>query len=192
MIGRLRGVLAAKTRDGVVIDVGGVGYEVVTTPATAGDLPALGEEVVVHTHLAVREDDMSMYGFATGGERDLFRILISASGVGPRVAMALMATLRADTLRRAIATEDIDTLATAPGVGKRSAQKLVLELRPKLADAEAETVGGSESAQVRQALEQLGYRPDEVTEVVGDLDSALPVAEQIKAALKSLGQMRRA
>jgi len=192
MIGRLRGLLAAITRDGVVIEVGGVGYEVSVTPETVADLPPLGDEVVIHTHLVVREDDLSLFGFSASSDRDLFRILISASGVGPRVAMALMATLRPDALRRAIATEDVDTLSTAPGVGKRSAQKIILELRPKLADAEADLLSDGGPAQVRQALEQLGYRPDEIGEVMGDVDDSLPVADQIKSALKSLGQIRRA
>lgn len=192
MIGRLRGLLAAITRDGVVIEVGGVGYEVSVTPEAVADLPQLGDEVVIHTHLVVREDDLSLFGFPAASDRDLFRILISASGVGPRVAMALMATLRPDALRRAIATEDVDTLSTAPGVGKRSAQKIILELRPKLADAEADLLTDGGPGQVRQALEQLGYRPDEIGEVMGDVDDSLPIADQIKSALKSLGQIRRA
>lgn len=192
MIGRLRGTLASLGPSGLVIDVAGVGYEVTMNPAALAGLPPVGEEVVVHTHLQVRDDDMSLFGFPNAADRDLFRILISASGVGPRVAMALLATLRPDQLRRAIATEDVGALATAPGVGKRSAQKIILELRPKLADAEAEVVAGTGPGQVRQALEQLGYRPDEINEAVADLDDALPVAEQIKTALKILGQARRA
>lgn len=192
MISRLRGSLVALGPTGVVIDVGGVGYEIGLTPQTLAELPGIGEEVVIHTHLQVREDDMSLYGFASAADRDLFRVLISASGVGPRVGMALMATLRPDQLRRAIATEDVAALSTAPGVGKRSAQKIILELRPKLVDAEAELVASSDSAQVRQALEQLGYRADEISEVVVDLDEGASVAEQVKAALKLLGQRRHA
>lgn len=192
MIGRLRGLLGAITRDGVIVDVAGVGYEVTMTPEAVADLPAVGEEVVVHTHLVVREDDLSIFGFSAAADRDLFRVLISASGVGPRVAMALLATLRPAALRRAIASEDIDTLSTAPGVGKRSAQKIVLELRPKLADAEAELVSGGRPAQVRQALEQLGYRPEEISQVVAGIDQDLQVGDQVKAALKALGQARRA
>lgn len=192
MIGRLRGTLVSLGPSGLVIEVAGVGYEVTMNPAALAELPPVGEEVVVHTHLQVRDDDMSLFGFPNAGDRDLFRILISASGVGPRVAMALLATLRPDQLRRAIATEDVGALSAAPGVGKRSAQKIILELRPKLADAEAEVVTGTGPGQVRQALEQLGYRPDEINEAVADLDDTLPVAEQIKTALKILGQARRA
>ena len=165
MIARLRGVLAS-VAPVVVVDVGGVGYQVALTPQAVSDLPPVGEEVVVHTHLHVREDEMSLYGFLSSAERDLFRILITTSGVGPKVAMSLLSTLRPDQLRRAIVTEDAGALATAPGVGKRSAQRLILELRPKLADSEADVVEGTGTAQVRMALEQLGYRPDEINEVL--------------------------
>lgn len=192
MIGRLRGTLVSVVAGGVVIDVGGVGYEVAVTPDTVAHLPTVGEEVVVHTHLQVREDDMSLYGFESLSDRDLFRVVITASGVGPKVAMALLATLGTDRLRRAILNEDVTALSTAPGVGKRSAQKLILELRPKLADAEAEIVTASGSAHVRQALEQLGYRNEEINHVLADLDPDQPVETQIKEALKALGQARHA
>ena len=193
MIGRLRGALVGLRPTGVLIDVGGVGYEVAMTPEAIASLPTVGEEVVIHTHLQVREDDMSLYGFAGVADRDLFRILISVSGVGPRVGMALLATLRADDLRRAIATEDVAALSRAPGVGKRSAQKMILELRPKLADTEAALLSeDSAPAQVRQALEQLGYTPEEVSEALAEVDGDSPAAEQLKAALRTLGQARRA
>lgn len=192
MIGRIRGTLASVAPGTVLIDVAGIGYEIAMTPQAVAELPSVGEEVVVHTHLQVREDDMSLYGFLQPTDRDLFRILISASGVGPRVAMALLATLRPDQLRRAILEEDVGTLSTAPGVGKRSAQKLVLELRPKLADAEADVVPTGGSAQVRQALEQLGYRNEEINQVLTDLDPERPVDSQIKDALRTLGQARGA
>lgn len=191
MIGRLRGVLVAVSPRGIVVDVGGVGYEVAMTPWAIGDLPAQGEDVVIHTHLQVREDDMSLYGFTAASDRDLFRVLISASGVGPKVALALMATLRPDRLRRAILSEDASALATAPGVGPRSAQKMILELLPKLAEGEVAPVA-SGAAQVRQALESLGYGADEVTSVLGDIDADLSVADQVKAALRAIGQARRA
>ena len=192
MIGRVRGSLVAVKESGVVVDVAGIGYEIAMTPEAIGALPPVGEEIVVHTHLQVREDDLSLYGFAAVGDRDLFRVLISASGIGPRVGMALMATLRPDQLRRAIATEDVSALSAAPGIGKRSAQKLILELRPKLADSEAELVVSTGPSQVRQALENLGYTPDEIGDVVADLDPESPVGDQLKAALRALGQARRA
>lgn len=192
MIGRLRGTLVAVGPGGVVVDVGGVGYDVAMTPTAMADLPAIGEDVVVHTHLQVREDDLSLYGFPSATDRDLFRIVISASGVGPKVGMALLATLSPAQLRRAVATEDVSALSAAPGVGKRSAQKIILELRPKIADAEAELVSGSGAARVRQALENLGYVDEEIDEVIGDVDDEASLADQIKSALKLLGQVRRA
>ncbi len=191
MIGRLRGTVVG-VGGVILIDVAGVGYEMTMTPHAVGDLPPIGEEVVVHTHLQVREDDMSLYAFTTVADRDLFRILVSASGFGPKVAMALMATLSPERLRRAIITEDVGALSAAPGVGKRSAQKLILELRPKFADAEADVVVGGDAAQVRQALDSLGYTPEEVNEVLGEITDDLSVADQVKAALKALGQARRA
>lgn len=192
MIGRLRGTLVDVGTGGVVVDVGGVGYEIAMTPAAIADLPSMGEDVVIHTHLQVREDDQSLYGFASAPDRDLFRILISASGIGPKVGMSLLATMSPGELRRAVATEDVGALSAAPGVGKRSAQKIILELLPKLADAEAEVVTGTGRAQVRQALENLGYVDAEIDEVISDVDAGAPVADQIKAALKLLGQARRA
>ncbi|MGA7271493.1 MAG: Holliday junction branch migration protein RuvA [Acidimicrobiia bacterium] len=192
MISRLRGMLVAITPDGVVVEVGGVGYEIAMTPQSVSGLAGIGEEVVVHTHLQVREDSMSLYGFATATDRDLFRVLISASGVGPKVGMALLATMRPEQLRRAVATEDVAALCAAPGVGKRSAQKIILELRPKLADAEADLAGGSDQGQVRQALENLGYSHEEIAEAVADLDPGATASEQLKSALRALGQARRA
>lgn len=190
MIGRLRGTLVGVIAHGVMVEAGGVGYEISMTPAAVAALPAVGEEVVVHTHLQVREDDMSLYGFASAADRDLFRIVISASGVGPRVGLALLASLRPDELRRAVATEDVMALTVAPGVGKRSAQKIILELRPKLAEAEAEIMPGPGPGRVRQALEHLGYGTEEINEVIGEVDGSLPVADQVKSALKALGQAR--
>lgn len=192
MIGRLRGILVAMLGDAVIVEVGGVGYQVTMTPGGLASLPTVGEEVVIHTHLQVREDDLSLYGFPTLADRDLFRVVISASGVGPKVGMALLATLRSDQLRRAIATEDVDALSTAPGVGKRSAQKIILELRPKLADAEADLISGAAAGKVRQALENLGYMAEEISDVIPDVDPDAPLADQIRTALKALGQARRA
>jgi Holliday junction DNA helicase RuvA len=192
MISRLRGLLVAVTPDGVVVEVGGVGYEIAMTPQSVSGLAGIGDEVVVHTHLQVREDAMALYGFANAADRDLFRVLISASGVGPKVGMALLATLRPDQLRRAVATEDVAALCAAPGVGKRSAQKIILELRPKLADAEADMVTGSDQGQVRQALENLGYSHEEITDALTDVDPEMSASDQLKSALRALGQARRA
>ena len=125
MIGRLRGVLVSRRGEVVSIEVGGVGYEVTMTPRGLGALPGVGEEVVVHTHTHVREDGISLYGFAAESDRELFRILLGASGVGPKVAMALLASMSADDIVRAITGEDPDALTVAPGIGTRSASSRI-------------------------------------------------------------------
>jgi Holliday junction DNA helicase RuvA len=189
MIGRLRGTFAGRSAGWVLIDVVGVGYEVAVAPRTQTDLPGVGEEVVLHTHLHIREDGMTLYGFATEGERDLFRVLLTASGVGPKLALAILGSLTVTEVRRAVAQEDVDALTVVPGVGKRSAQKLVLELKPRLEQAEAEVLEGtSAGAQVRQALESLGYTSAEIREVSGSLNGEAPVAEQVREALRMLGR----
>jgi Holliday junction DNA helicase RuvA len=188
MIGRIRGVLVS-TRDTVVcVDVSGVGYEVHMTPRDLTALPGVGEEIVVHTHTHVREDDISLFGFGTETDREMFRILLTASGVGPRVAMALLGSMTAAELARAIVTEDPDALTVAPGVGKRGAQKIVLELAPKLAGHQVDIRSGGDLGTVRQALEGLGYTTAEINEVMTEIDPDDPIDAQIKRALQTLGR----
>ena len=189
MIGRLRGTFVGRSQSGVTVDVAGVGYEVITTPRTQAALPAIGEEVVIHTHLHGREDGITLYGFAAEAERDLFRVLITASGLGPKLGQAILGVLSPSEVRKAIATEDVDALVVVPGVGRRSAQKLVLELKPKLDDEEASVVSGQGwGADLRQALEGLGYSPTEIREAITEVDRELPVTEQIRAALQLLSR----
>lgn len=190
MIGRLRGMLAS-TRAGLVcIDVNGVGYEVWMTPRDLAALPGVGEEIVVHTHTHVREDEITLYGFAAERDRELFRVLLGASGVGPKVAQSMLASLSSDEIVRAIVNEDPDALTITPGVGKRGAQKIVLELGPKLAGREIEVVGGGDLTSVRQALEGLGYSTAEINGVVNELNPDDPIETQIRAALQQLGKRR--
>ena len=192
MIGRLRGTVVAKQSETVVLDVRGVGYEIAVTPRALVDLPGISEEAVLHTHLHVREDALALYGFTSGPERDLFQMLLGASGVGPKVALAICATLGPDELRRAVVAEDADALQTVPGIGKRSAQKLILELRPKLdlPDGELPGAAGSVIAEVREALEGLGYQPAEVRSAVATLPTDGAVEELLREALKALGKER--
>lgn len=187
MIGRLRGMLVARRETSVTVDVNGVGYEAQMTPRDMGSLPGIGEEVVVHTHTHVREDDLSLFGFAHEGDRDMFRTLLGASGVGPKVALAMLGSLASEEIVRAILSEDADALTVAPGVGKRGAQKIVLELAPKFAGREIDLTPISDLATVRQALEGLGYSTTEINEVIAELDPGDPLDVQIKAALQSLG-----
>lgn len=189
MIGRLRGQVVAVHPDRTVLDVGGVGYEMVMTPKALASLPIVGESAVVHTHLHVREDAMTLYGFVDEGDRDVFRVLLGASGVGPRVALAMLGVFSADALRRVVTAEDVDALTQVPGVGKRTAQKIILDLKPRLADLEAEILDGAGApAQVRQALENLGYGPTEIRQALDLIDGAEPLAEQIRQALRELGR----
>ena len=187
MIGRLSGRVAGIEGDRLILDVAGVGYEIHVTPKTAAGVGQPGDEATVATHLHVRDDAMVLFGFATSAERDLFRILLGAQGVGPRVALGILAVFSADALRRAVATDDVDALTQAPGIGKRTAQRIVLDLKPRLADMEADLVTSS-GGQVRQALENLGLSASEITEAIAGLDPEAPMGEQIRSALQRLGR----
>ena len=161
MIARLRGDLVEKGPDRVVIDVAGVGYDIAVTPATVAALPAVGQAAVLHTHLHVREDIMALYGFASADERDIFQILIGVSGVGPKLALAVLATVSPNDLRSVVLAEDVAALTAVPGIGQRSAQKLLLELKPKLDMPDSPLQPGTARAEVREALEGLGYQSGE-------------------------------
>ena len=189
MIGRLRGTVAAKGADGLLLDVGGVGFEVVMTPRGLGEVPPLGEAAVVHTHLHPREDQVTLYGFPTAEERDLFEILLGATGVGPRLALALLGTLRPSEVRRAIATDDAGALTVVPGVGKRTAQRLILDLRARLEMPEPEEVpGAGRLAEVRSALEGLGYQAAEIRQALSELPAEGEIEEMLRTALQRLGR----
>ena len=181
-----------KAETGVILDVNGIGYEVAVTPRTLAELPGIGEEAVLHTHLYVREDQMSLYGFATVDRRDLFRLLIGLSGVGPKVGLAVLATMDPEELRRAVAAEDADALTLVPGIGKRTSQKLMLELRSRLdlLDTDPITRGGP-SSDVREALTGLGYGTDEIREAMRMLPRDLPVEELLRLSLQELGKLGR-
>ena len=187
MIGRLSGTVAGFRGDRLILDVNGVGYEVAMTAKSIAALPPTGEPTVVYTHLNVREDDLSLYGFGTDTDRDLFRVLLGVSGVGPRVALAILGVFSADALRKAVASEDVKALTQVPGIGMRGAQKIVLDLKPKLSDLEADVIDGAASAsQFREALESLGYTPAEIRETIPAVDPDAPVTEQIRQALRAL------
>lgn len=172
----------------MVIEVGGVGYEVSVPVRALVELPGLGEDAVVHTHLYVREDQMALYGFDAADDRDLFRLLLGVSGVGPKVALAILSTMDADELRRVVATEDAAALTAVPGIGKRSAQKLLLELAPKLDLPDAEIDPSGTRSEVRAALEGLGYQPDEIGGAFRDLPDDLPIEDLLKRSLQALGK----
>ncbi len=188
MIGRVRGTLVEVRPEAIVVDVGGVGYEMALTTSGLAALPSVGEEVVLHTHLHVREDQLALFGFFTADERELFRMLVGVSGVGPKVAIAILSTLDESELRTAVVTEDVAALTMVPGIGKRSAQKLMLELRPRLELPDAEIGAGGSLSEVRSALESLGYRDDEIRSVFSHMPADLPVEELLKRSLQELGR----
>lgn len=188
MIGRLRGTIVRIGAESVLIDVGGVGYEVAVPVRTQIDLPGIGEDAVVHTHLHVREDQLALYGFGASDDRDLFRILLGVSGVGPKVALAILSTMDADELRRVVVAEDTAGLIAVPGIGKRSAQKLLLELRPKLELPDGELDSSGPRSEVRAALEGLGYQPDEIGGALRELPDDLGVEDLLKRSLQTLGK----
>ena len=186
MIGRLRGLVAARASASVLLEAGGVGYEIAVTPRDLASLPELGEEAVLHTHMAVREDKIALYGFGAEQSRDLFRVLVGCSGVGPALAMGILGALTTEEIRRAVATDDLDALTVAPGVGKRKAEKIILELRPKLGALETSARSGSGLAPVREALEGLGYSPSEIRLALEDASAEESVEEQVRRALQVL------
>ncbi len=192
MIGRLRGTLASVGPERIIVDVGGVGYEVAVPTRAVAELPALGDEVVLHTHLHVREDALALHGFPTERELATFRLLIAAPGIGPKVGLAILSTLDPDAVALALAEEDVTTLSSVPGIGKRTAQKLVLELKPKFSAVEVGSVGGGAYTEVRLALGQLGYTDGEVADIIGDVDPSDPPEDQLRTALRSLAGRRRA
>jgi len=190
VIGRLRGDLVHKGTDRVMVEVGGVGYEVAVTPATLAGLPGIGQPAVLHTHLHVREDVLALYGFATGDERDIFQILIGVSGVGPKLALAVLATFDPVQLRHIVISEDAAALTAVPGIGQRSAQKLLLELRPKLDVPDSPLRAGTAMAEVREALEGLGYQSVEIRDVLRELPADESVEDSLRHALQALGRQR--
>jgi Holliday junction DNA helicase RuvA len=192
MIGRLRGTLVDKSDGSVVVEVGGVGYIVAVTPRTLTNLPPRGEQAVLHTHLHVREDQLSLFGFDTTADKDLFALLLGVSGVGPKVGLAILATMTPDQLRMAVVTGDTAALTAVPGIGKRSAEKLMVELRPKMEASLDTTTGAGPISDVREALSGLGYGPDEIRDTLATMPQDLSIEDLLKRSLQQLGKGRTA
>ena len=190
MIGFLSGSLAGRTPDGCFLDVAGVGYRVSCSTTTMRALPGEGERVRLWTHLHVREDALTVFGFATENEQRSFEALLSVAGVGPKVALAVCSALAPDALRRALVTDDVEAIAAVPGIGKKTAQRIVLDLKEKLAlpDLELAESGTDALRQARSALENLGYTPGEVRAALAEVAPLpqRPVEEVVKDALKVL------
>jgi holliday junction DNA helicase RuvA len=204
VIGSLRGVLLERGGAGeVVVEVAGVGYRALVPLTALHRLGEPGSEVRLHTHLHVREDALTLYGFPTRDERSCFEALIGAHGVGPALALAILSVHRPDALREAVVEGDVDALCLVPGVGKKTAARLVLELRERLVGADPDDAVPLEAAgpappdgaaparrEVRAALASLGYGPEEIREAVRDLPDDGDVPLLLKAALHTLATVR--
>lgn len=196
MIGFLRGRLAAKHPPQLVVDVAGVGYEVEAPMSTFYGLPAAGAEVSLYTHLVVREDAHVLFGFGTERERSLFRELIKVSGVGPRIALALLSGINVDEFHRCIEAQDVAALVRVPGIGRKTAERLVVEMRDRLQGAVVTGLAAGGSAvpagagraqsEAFSALVALGYKPAEVTRLLKKVDPSVASTEElIRHALRA-------
>ena len=186
MISRLRGQLVGRTADGFVLEVNGVGYLLAATPGAVRAAEA-GGEATVETYLHVREDALQLYGFADAAERQLFLQLLTVAGIGPKVALAIVSGSPAADLRRAIVLQDTARFQAIPGVGKKTAERIVLELKEKLADEPVPiAAGGGASAHTtaRDALVELGYSLVEAEQALAQVDPDLPAEERVRLALR--------
>ncbi len=196
MIGRLRGKLLHKAPPSLLVDVGGVGYELEAPMTTFYDLPPVGETVTLYTHIVVREDAQLLYGFSREAQRRLFRSLLKVSGVGPRVALAILSGLSVDEFMQCISKHDVDRLRQAPGVGRKTAERLLIELRDSaLVEPVAGEAASAEGAppldpsgEAVAALIALGYKANEAHRAVSAVSTAgLSTEEIIRQALKRAG-----
>jgi Holliday junction DNA helicase RuvA len=191
MIGRLTGALAEKAPPLILIDVNGVGYEVDVPMSTFFNLPGLGERTTLLTHLVVREDAHHLFGFLTAAERDTFRLLIRISGVGPRTALGILSGLSVADLAQAVSRQEAGRLVKVPGIGKKTAERLLLELKGKLGPdiaAGGSAPAGDAHADIAQALVALGYNEREAAAAVKPLAADIAVSDGIKQALKALAR----
>ncbi len=191
MIGRLQGTLAEKNPPQVLVDCNGVGYEVDVPMSTFYNLPTLGDKVSLLTHFVVREDAQILYGFATAAEREAFRQLIKISGVGPRTALSVLSGMSVADIAQAVTAQDAGRLVKVPGIGKKTAERLLLELKGKFgADigAGSASVTSDTQADILQALVALGYSDKEAALTLKALPKDVGVSEGIKLALKSLAR----
>jgi len=199
VIGRLNGTILEKTPPGLVVDVQGVGYELNASMTTHYALPAAGQSVQLFTHMVVREDAQLLYGFATQSERRLFRLLLTVNGVGAKVALSILSGMTPDEFLACVVTQDVTRLTKVPGIGKKTAERLVFDLKDKVeATAElpglggenaAQPAAGSAKAQAEEALMALGYKPAEAAKLLERTATAeQSVEEMIRGALRSISR----
>jgi Holliday junction DNA helicase RuvA len=196
VIAGIEGTLVEILPDGAVVDVHGVWYRLLMPSTVIASLPKPGTNVRVQTHLHVREDAMTLYGFSRADERDLFEVLLGVNGIGPKGALAVLSVYSPEAFRKALVTEDLDALTLIPGVGKKTAARMILELREKLALPDLEVVPGGNGArravlvEVKGALINLGYTPAETRSALESLpsDDEKSVEDLLKLALKELAR----
>jgi holliday junction DNA helicase RuvA len=190
MIGFLSGTVGGRTPDGCFVDVNGVGYRVACSATTLAALPGDGGSCRIWTHVYVREDALALFGFATESEQRMFEALIGVSGVGPKVALQVCSAFTPEAFRRSLATDDVAAISSVPGIGKKTAQRIIVDLKEKLSIPDLQVVGnGADSlSAARSALENLGYTPGEVRAALGEVqpNADAPVEDVIKSALKVL------
>jgi Holliday junction DNA helicase RuvA len=197
VIGSLRGTLLERPTTGeVIVDVHGVGYRASVPTSVLASLGTVGSDVFLHVHTHVREDAIVLYGFAHADERRCFEALLGAHGVGPALALAILSALSPAALSTAVLEDDVDTLCLVPGVGKKTAARLLLELKarldlPELGGGGVGTSGsGTRRGEARAALVELGYGPDEISGALDGTDEDVPVEELVRAALRELAHHR--
>jgi Holliday junction DNA helicase RuvA len=189
MISFLEGDVVEKGVGRVVLNVAGVGYELVVPSSLLASLPHVGERARIHTRMVVREDSMTLFGFTSPDERELFDLLTGVTGVGPKVALAFLSSLKPDALRRAVAAGDADALTVVPGVGKKVAQRVVVDLRDRLGGVGAEIIAIGPLADVRDALLALGLTPTEAAQVLADIDPEGKAPDDLlREALQKVGR----
>jgi Holliday junction DNA helicase RuvA len=189
VIGYLSGRLAGRTAAGCVVDVGGVGYRLTCSAATLGALPAEGTTCRLYTHLQARDDSLVLYGFATEAEQRQFEALLGVAGIGPKVAIAVCSAFTPDAFRRALGADDSAALATVPGLGRRTAQRILVDLKDAFDLPDPEVPGSAALlARARSALENLGYSPAEVRAALNNVGAGPddPVEDVVRSALKVL------
>ena len=190
MIGRIQGTLLEKNPPQILVDVHGIGYEIDVPMSTFYNLPDIGAEVTLLTHFVVREDAQLLYGFLSASERNAFRLLIKISGIGARTALSILSGMSVDALAQAISTQDSAMLTRVPGIGKKTAERLVLELKGKIgADLSGVTLGNTPNdarSDVVSALIALGYSEREALAAAKRLPEDVPVSDGIREALKSM------
>ena len=192
MLAGLKGTIEAIGANWVVVEVGGISFQVFLPTSTLSSIGTVGQKVKLHTHLAVREDNLSLYGFGSARELALFQTLITVSGIGPKLGMAMLSAMDTEQLTLAIARGEIDMLTSIPGIGKKTASRIILELKDKIATGwmvTLETAGVQGNSEVMAALISLGYSTSEASRALGILprDQNLSLEEKITLALKYFG-----